>query len=284
MIIEDILPVGLNLNQNSIKLYYINDIDNIDLNDYVTFPESCLTISKDTQMLEERDKFTLNLTSEYEKFKNCEYVVVYYTATMNDNDELLGGIENTAWYTYSRYPYTNVPPVTVDDTAEVKACALEVYKYFGNINSNPEPLADAVFTLYRKALVQEIHTNVANLETIKVNNSDVNVIKIKDNIKTGDDGFAKLEGLSPAADYYLVETSAPSGYKLDSTPKEIKLVNHSEDTGYTTRINIENKKATLTLPTTGDTGMIMLTMLGLTAMVAAILLVAISYKKKDSHN
>ena len=82
----------------------------------------------------------------------------------------------------------------------------------------------------------------------------------------------------------MVETSAPSGYKLDSTPKDIKLVNHSEDTGYTTRINIENKKATLTLPTTGDTGMVMLTMLGLTAMVAAILLVAISYKKKDSHN
>ena len=273
IIIGDILSQELTFDPNSIKVYYTDSVENLDLNDSKTIPDDCLTATTNS--------FELDLSSQYEKFKNNKSIVVYYTATINDTAKVGTDINNTATYTYSAYPYVDKEEIekTITDDATVKTLGLKVYKYFGNLAESPTPLSNAEFTLYRKALNQEIQAGGDNLKTIVVNNSELKVIEISSNIRTDETGFAKVDGLSPTPDYYLVETSAPSGYKLDSTPHLIQLQKLAQD-GYTT-VEIENKEAKLTLPSTGDNGMVVLTMLGLAIMSVSVVMLTIVYKKKE---
>ena len=76
-----------------------------------------------------------------------------------------------------------------------------------------KPLAGAVFKLTRA-------------------NGDV----VKEDIKTGEDGTAFVEGLD-AADYIVTEVTAPGGYIIDKTPHAVSL-----EQGKTYTLTIENTK------------------------------------------
>lgn len=76
-----------------------------------------------------------------------------------------------------------------------------------------KPLANAVFKLTRA-------------------NGDV----VKEDIRTGEDGTAFIEGLD-AADYIVTEVTAPGGYIIDKTPHAVSL-----EEGKTYTLTVENSK------------------------------------------
>lgn len=97
--------------------------------------------------------------------------------------------------------------VTVENTKKPGISIVKIDK------ESKEPLAGAIFKLTRA-------------------NGDV----VKEDIKTGEDGTAFVDGLD-AADYIITEVTAPNGYILDSTPHPVSL-----EQGKTYTLTVEDTK------------------------------------------
>lgn len=116
--------------------------------------------------------------------------------------------------------------------------------------------------------------------------------KVIATLTTNDSGEASYSGLS-AGEYTLVETVAPAGYKLDSTPKTIKIGANitektvtfnavegveADTTGFKTQITNSMGQ---TLPGTGGMGTIIFTVAGAgVVLVAGIMLIVYMKKRK----
>ena len=93
-------------------------------------------------------------------------------------------------------------------------------------------------------------------------------------ITTGSDGHGTIKGLSSGT-YYLKETTAPAGYKIDNTAIPVTI---DETTDYT-EIDATDDAQTL-LPVTGGVGTYIFIALG-ALIVIGTLLIVIKNKKKN---
>ena len=135
----------------------------------------------------------------------------------------------------------------------------------------------------------------------------------KSTFTTDDNGRLQINGLDPDVTYYLVETKAPTGYKVVDTPIAVKInayfddngnltgytvtinnkttnYNYSETDGTTTLVNTADKPSNpfgfnntklSALPSTGGIGTTIFTIAGCAIMVAAAFFFFASRKKAN---
>lgn len=192
-------------------------------------------------------------------------ITVNYTAGLNANAGLgaNGGNTNNASLTYSNDPYGTATTTTVpeegDGQVTVLLYGLEIYKYAADGNT---ALEDAEFTIYKDAALDEIVAVVT----------------------TNNEGIAQHKGLA-AGTYYVKETKAPTGYRLDNSIISAKIgpgdgsLDAAEEEGYY-RLEVANNKAGI-LPVTGGVGTIAFTLVGLAIVASAIYFFFVYRKKRE---
>jgi len=97
-------------------------------------------------------------------------------------------------------------------------------------------------------------------------------------LDTGTTGIASFDGLDDTADYWLVETKAPTGYNLLTSPKKIDFSSATEDNGWLATINVVDNKG-YTLPLTGAAGVAIFTIAGIVLLGTALALIATMKRK-----
>lgn len=202
-------------------------------------------------------------------------VVVYYKAKMNASAKIAsaGGNGNTYQVYYQHNPGNAADGYdhTTPETPYVYTYQFIVVKQDGD--NKGTKLSGAEFKLYsdQSATKKEVAVSFANgVYTVDPNGKAV--------LTTGTDGKITVNGLDSGT-YYLKETKAPSGYKLDDTVREVTVTPNSEvarakngeaitykvhnDPNHT--MTIDNYKGSL--PSTGGMGIVLM-------VVAGVLLIA----------
>lgn len=202
-------------------------------------------------------------------------VVVYYKAKMNASAKIAstGGNDNTYQVYYQHNPGNAADGYdhTTPETPYVYTYQFIVVKQDGD--NTDTKLSGAEFKLYsdQSATKKEVAVSFANgVYTVDPNGEAV--------LTTGTDGKITVNGLDSGT-YYLKETKAPSGYKLDDTVREVTVTpdsavanakngeaiayNVNGDSNHT--MTIDNYKGSL--PSTGGMGIVLM-------VVAGVLLIA----------
>lgn len=201
-------------------------------------------------------------------------VVVYYKAKMNASAKIAsaGGNGNTYQVYYQHNPGNAADGYdhTTPETPYVYTYQFIVVKQDGDNKGTKLPGAE--FKLYSdQSATEEVAVSLANgVYTVDPNGKAV--------LTTGTDGKITVNGLDSGT-YYLKETKAPSGYKLDDTVREVTVTPDSavanakngETITYTVNgdsnhtMTIDNYKGSL--PSTGGMGIVLM-------VVAGVLLIA----------
>lgn len=202
-------------------------------------------------------------------------VVVYYKAKMNASAKIAstGGNGNTYQVYYQHNPGNAADGYdhTTPETPNVYTYQFIVVKQDGD--NTDTKLSGAEFKLYsdQSATKEVAVSSLANgVYTVDPSGTAV--------LTTGTDGKITVNGLDSGT-YYLKETKAPSGYKLDDTVREVTVTPDSvvvdakngepitykvnDDPNHTMTIN--NYKGSL--PSTGGMGIVLM-------VVAGVLLIA----------
>ena len=201
-------------------------------------------------------------------------VVVYYKAKMNASAKIasVGGNGNTYQVYYQHNPGNAADGYdhTTPETPYVYTYQFIVVKQDGD--NKDTKLSGAEFKLYSdQSATKEVAVSLAKgAYTVNPNGTAV--------LTTGTDGKITVNGLDSGT-YYLKETKAPSGYKLDDTVREVTVTPDSavanakngeaiaykvnDDSNHTMTIN--NYKGSL--PSTGGMGIVLM-------VVAGVLLIA----------
>ena len=202
-------------------------------------------------------------------------VVVYYKAKMNASAKIAstGGNDNNYQVYYQHNPGNAADGYdhTTTETPYVYTYQFIVVKQDGD--NTDTKLSGAKFKLYsdQSATKKEVAVSFANgVYTVDPNGTAV--------LTTGTDGKITVNGLDSGT-YYLKETKAPSGYKLDDTVREVTVTPDSEvvdaknGEAITYKVNGDSKH-TMTinnykgsLPSTGGMGIVLM-------VVAGVLLIA----------
>jgi fimbrial isopeptide formation D2 family protein/LPXTG-motif cell wall-anchored protein len=216
------------------KTFYVTDRTTVGMSivaDSVKVTDANATaMTKDTDYtVTFEDDGTVYVDFNYDKVTayNSDVVYITYDAVLTEQ-AVVGddGNVNTATLVYSNAPYvgqtydpTSDDPRpdapdnpsngygTATDTETVYTYGLVIHKYDNETN---DPLANAEFAIY--------------------DNADCKGDPIA-TITSDENGYAIYSGLS-AGTYYAVETKAPTGYKIDETPKEIKVGSDTATAGY----------------------------------------------------
>ena len=201
-------------------------------------------------------------------------VVVYYKAKMNASAKIAsaGGNGNTYQVYYQHNPGNAADGYdhTTPETPYVYTYQFIVVKQDGD--NTDTKLSGAEFKLYSdQSATKEVAVSLANgVYTVDPNGKAV--------LTTGTDGKITVNGLDSGT-YYLKETKAPSGYKLDDTVRKVTVTPDSEvanaknGEAITYKVNddpnhtmtIDNYKGSL--PSTGGMGIVLM-------VVAGVLLIA----------
>lgn len=271
--VSDLLPDGLTIDIASINV----KIDGADVNP--TAYNLDTTATKD---------YTFKLSVSTQQYTNSwtnqggNKLVITYTATLNnDNTTEVNVIEtNTATFDYSFYPYVENSHKQKTDKVDVTTFAIKIDKYVAG--SHATKLADAKFDLYRTATDAEMAAGV----TKTIPHTTINGIKLESDVFTNDSGvatFEKYEANGTKYDYYLVETQAPHGYnilakavKVNFTDADVELTNGV----YT--VKVPNSSG-ITLPITGDEGIVIFTVIGIAFMGGAVILFVLFHKKAKAN-
>ena len=269
--VSDLLPDGLTIDTASINV----KIDGADVNP--TAYNLDTTATKD---------YTFKLSVSTQQYTNSwtnqggNKLVITYTATLNnDNTTEVNVIEtNTATFDYSFYPYVENSHKQKTDTVDVTTFAIKIDKYVAG--SHATKLADAKFDLYRTATDAEIAAGVT--ETIP--HTTINGIKLESDVVTNDSGvatFEKYEANGTKYDYYLVETQAPHGYNILAEAVKVNFTDAEATNGVYT-VKVPNSSG-ITLPITGDEGIVIFTVIGIALMGGAVILFVLFHKKAKAN-
>ena len=271
--VSDLLPDGLTIDTASINV----KIDGADVNP--TAYNLDTTATKD---------YTFKLSVSTQQYTNSwtnqggNKLVITYTATLNnDNTTEVNVIEtNTATFDYSFYPYVENSHKQKTDTVDVTTFAIKIDKF---VNGSPNTkLAGAKFDLYRTATTEE--TNAGGIETIP--HTNVQGIKLESDLVTDNNGsatFKKYEANGTKYDYYLVETQAPNGYNILAKAVKVNFTDAdvaATDGVYT--VEVPNSSG-ITLPITGDEGIVIFTVIGIAFMAGAVILFVLFHKKAKAN-
>lgn len=201
-------------------------------------------------------------------------VVVYYKAKMNASAKIAstGGNDNTYQVYYQHNPGNAADGYdhTTPETPNVYTYQFIVVKQDGD--NKDTKLSRAEFKLYSdQSATKEVAVSLAKgAYTVDPKGTAV--------LTTGTDGKITVNGLDSGT-YYLKETKAPSGYKLDDTVRKVTVTPDSEvanaknGKAITYKVNddpnhtmtIDNYKGSL--PSTGGMGIVLM-------VVAGVLLIA----------
>ena len=269
--VSDLLPDGLTIDTASINV----KIDGADVNP--TAYNLDTTATKD---------YTFKLSVSTQQYTNSwtnqggNKLVITYTATLNnDNTTEVNVIEtNTATFDYSFYPYVENSHKQKTDTVDVTTFAIKIDKFVNG--SHATKLAGAKFDLYRTATTEE--TNAGG--TVTIPHTNVQGIKLESDLVTDNNGsatFKKYEANGTKYDYYLVETQAPHGYNILAEAVKVNFTDAEATNGVYT-VKVPNSSG-ITLPITGDEGIVIFTVIGIAFMGGAVILFVLFHKKAKAN-
>ena len=268
--ITDTLDSGLTLETGSIAVKVDGDV--VDAGHYgITSNGSGFTLTVDN--------------AKYTSFwqtaaKSGKQLVITYKATLDNattSDSIVENYstkrKNNVVYTYSTYPYTEGNTKTKTAIVSVNSYIIKVKKVD---KVSGAALAGAKFDLYRP-----LYSGESGGVTIP--GTSVTGKKLEGDLTTDSSGlvqFKKYEANKGKYKYYLVETQAPSEYNLLKSPVEIEFeesdVSGVNDGVFT--VTVENSTG-LQLPITGDTGTILMSVIGLVLMGGAVVLLLLRKRK-----
>lgn len=276
--VYDILPDGLTINVSSITVKR----DGTDITDRA---RTEFTLDGENTSAEPYYTFKISVDKDqYASYWSAfggQKLVITYTATLNDDDTTAVNVAetNTATFDYSFYPYVNNSHHQKTATVSVTTFAIKINKFVdGERNTK---LADAKFDLYRTATKEEIDKGVA----IDIPHTNIKGIKLEGDKITNADGvtvFEKYEANADKYDYYLVETSAPSGYNILDNAVKVNFTDAevaAKEGIYT--VDVPNSSG-IKLPVTGGTGTVIFTVIGIVLMAGAVLLFVFARKKNGA--
>lgn len=267
--VSDLLPDGLTINTNSIKV----QIDGADVDTAAYTLDTTAVAAYTFKLSVSAAQYTANWSANGGK-----RLVITYTATLNDNNTTAVNTKetNTVTFDYSFYPYVENSHEQKTATVDVTTFAIKIDKHVNGAEG--AKLANAKFDLYRTATAEEIAAG----SSVTIPHTTVAGILLESGLTTNDSGvatFEKYEANDTRYAYYLVETKAPTGYNLLSNAVEVHFTD-AEVAGtngiYT--VEIENTSG-IQLPITGGTGTVIFTIIGIALMVGAVVLFVVSRKK-----
>lgn len=169
------------------------------------------------------------------------YVEIYMKAPTNENGELDYKItENFSHVYYDKYDaqteaFLESQDLPSNDVPVSLTPFMGTIKIVKSDSVNKEKLSGAVFSLY---------------EMLGDEPDPENDLLVSDNLKTNSEGTASIK--VKYGNYYVIETAAPRGYKLDETPQKIVLKDDVPDITVTANIENERKEGQLTLTKVSD--------------------------------
>ena len=268
--VSDLLPDGLTINTNSIKV----QIDGADVDTAAYTLDTTAVAAYTFKLSVSAAQYTANWSANGGK-----RLVITYTATLNnDNTTAVNDKEtNTVTFDYSFYPYVENSHEQKTATVDVTTFAIKIDKYVDGELTNK--LANAKFDLYRTATQAEVNAGLA----VIIPHTTVNGIKLEGDLVTDANGtatFAKYEANGTNYDYYLVETQAPSGYNILDNAVKVNFTDADvAATAGVYTVQVPNKSG-IQLPITGGTGTVIFAIIGITLMVGAVVLFVVSRKKE----
>jgi len=152
---------------------------------------------------------------------------------------------------------------------EVHTGGINIFKYTGT----DTPLSNAEFQVFKTEEDARTLTNPIALISADGLSTYTTVVSVTD-------GYAMFKGIAYGT-YYIVETKAPAGYNLLSSPVEVTVNNASHNT--VEAIKIKNNSG-FQLPKTGGIGTYIFTFAGILIMLIAVIMAIKSKDKKASDN
>lgn len=265
--VSDLLPDGLTIDTDSINV----KIDGADVDSNAYTLNTTATNDYTFKLSVSTNQYTDRWTDEGGK-----QLVITYTATLNNDNTTEVNVKetNTATFDYSFYPYVENSHKQKTDMVDVTTFAIKIDKY---VNGSPDTkLANAKFDLYRTA------TTAGGTETIP--HTTIKGIKLESDVVTNASGvatFKKYEANGTKYDYYIVETQAPNGYNILAKAVKVNFTDAEATNGVYT-VEVPNSSG-ITLPITGDEGIVIFTVIGIAFMAGAVILFVLFHKKAKAN-
>lgn len=265
--VSDLLPDGLTIDTASINV----KIDGADVDSNAYTLNTTATNDYTFKLSVSTNQYTDRWTDEGGK-----QLVITYTATLNNDNTTEVNVKetNTATFDYSFYPYVENSHKQKTDMVDVTTFAIKIDKY---VNGSPDTkLANAKFDLYRTA------TTAGGTETIP--HTTIKGIKLESDVVTNASGvatFKKYEANGTKYDYYIVETQAPNGYNILAKAVKVNFTDAEATNGVYT-VEVPNSSG-ITLPITGDEGIVIFTVIGIAFMGGAVILFVLFHKKAKAN-
>ncbi len=210
---------------------------------------------------------------------------VQFNAVINTvaGEEVLGEeIYNDATVEYTNYSGWSYSS-NVEDLPHVHTGGLNILKY--DVTDESKLLEGAQFKIARKADENDAEEDI---KTLVVNGTTESVVYVDfyttknmngqkaDVVSTDENGKAVMYGLA-YGEYYLVETKAPAGYNLLSSPVTVTIDADSHTDDKVMKVANSNR---FQLPSTGGMGTTIFTVSGMMMLAAAAFVLVM--KKKES--